>query len=249
MSAVISPAFLNHAAEILADTEKGLTGPQIVRVMSAYAAECNVDVPHAKYPFDAPNKRSALYENLCEFPSKDQYRIIKELLSDDALHAKNPDNLGKLRLTLITRYSHLDDPKLAEAVSEMLIEQTKHWLDAYPRCLGLYADAIQKHRVGSFQRNTLDDLRLALEMLLKDIFSNGKSLENQIPAVGAFIKSTGGSPEMCNMFVKLIDYYSKYQNTYVKHDDAVIEAEVDLLVELTSSFMKHLIRLQDSGSP
>ena len=46
------------------------------------------------------------------------------------------------------------------------------------------------------------------------------------------------------MFVKLIDYYSKQNNTYVKHDDAVIENEIEIIFEMTSSFMKFLARLQ-----
>jgi hypothetical protein len=45
------------------------------------------------------------------------------------------------------------------------------------------------------------------------------------------------------LFEKLIDYYTKYQNTYVKHDDRVLNAEIDFVFEITSSFMKHLIRL------
>jgi hypothetical protein len=40
-----------------------------------------------------------------------------------------------------------------------------------------------------------------------------------------------------------LDYYSKYQNTYVKHNDAVIEEEIEFIFEITASFMKHLVRL------
>ncbi len=45
------------------------------------------------------------------------------------------------------------------------------------------------------------------------------------------------------MFVRLVDYYGKYQNSYVKHDDAVIEAEIEFIFEITSSFMKHIVKL------
>lgn len=45
------------------------------------------------------------------------------------------------------------------------------------------------------------------------------------------------------MFVKLVEYYCKYQNSYVKHDDAIIEEEIEFIFEITSSFMKHIIRL------
>ena len=44
---------------------------------------------------------------------------------------------------------------------------------------------------------------------------------------------------------KLVDYYCKYQNTYVKHDDAVVSGEIEFIFELTSSFMKHLLRLKN----
>lgn len=84
-----------------------------------------------------------------------------------------------------------------------------------------------------------------MEKLLKHIFKNSKSLENQISDLGAFISSKGGSKELANMFQKLVDYYSKYQNSYVKHDDKVIEEEIEFMFELTSSFMKHLIRINN----
>ena len=45
------------------------------------------------------------------------------------------------------------------------------------------------------------------------------------------------------MFVKLIEYYAKYQNAYVKHDDAVVEQEVDFVFEISSCFMRHLVRI------
>ena len=102
---------------------------------------------------------------------------------------------------------------------------------------------LEKYQHGAFKRNLLDDLRLGLEKLLCSLLQNDKSLENQIPALGGYIKSRGGSPELANMFVKLVDYYAKYHNTYVKHDDTVIEEEIEFVLEITSSFMKHFIRL------
>ena len=65
----ITTAFLSHAAEVLAG---GLSGSQIVRVTSAFAADFGVDIPHATYPFDAGNKRTALFENLRKFSPEQQ---------------------------------------------------------------------------------------------------------------------------------------------------------------------------------
>ena len=47
------------------------------------------------------------------------------------------------------------------------------------------------------------------------------------------------------MFQKLVEYYSKYNNTYVKHNDNIIEEEVEFVFELTSSFMKHFVRISN----
>ena len=164
-------------------------------------------------------------------------------------HFRPPSRERKeLKIRLVTRYSHLDPRDTPSEVNETLIEETKHWLEDYPESLSLYTQALEKYDHGAFQRNLLDDLRLSLEKILKEIFQNGKSLENQISFVGKHIKSNDGSSELSNMFIKLLDYYAKYNNSYVKHDDAVIEEEIEFILEITSSFMKHLVRLSASNA-
>lgn len=71
--------FLAHAADVLGDTNTGLSGNNIAKVMRGYELELGVQVPHAHYPFDAPNKRTALLENLQPFSGAQQHRIIREL--------------------------------------------------------------------------------------------------------------------------------------------------------------------------
>ena len=140
----LSAVFVRHASDFLA--ENGLTGSMIVRTMAAYAIEFNVDIPHGQYPFQAPNKRTALFENLMAFSEPQTYRIIY------------------------------------------------------------------------------------------DLCNHGHEL-------GTFVKQRGGSAELSNMFVKLVEYSSKYQNTDVKHDDAVFEEEVEFVLEITVAFRKHLVRI------
>ena len=144
---------------------------------------------------------------------------------------------------MFTRYGHLSGETSANDLNQALIEETKHWLGAFPKPLELYKQAEHKLSHGMFDRNVLDDLRLALETLLHELLGNHKSLENQLQPLGAFIKERDGSPELANMFVKLIEYYAKYQNAYVKHDDAVVEQEVDFVFEIRSCFMRHLGRI------
>jgi len=246
-AAPITPVFLSHACDVLASTEGGLSGGDIVKLTSAYAVEYNVDLPHSRYPFDAPNKRTALLENLVKFSPGAQFKIIKELCSYPTLLKKNLKGISDLKLKLVTGFHHLEKESTQDEATPKLIEETKHWLFFFPDALRLYEAALQKHAHGLFHRNVLDDMRLSLEKLVQEIVGNQKSLENQQHHIGGFIKDKGGSPELTNMLLKLFDYYGKYQNTYVKHDDAVREDEVVFLIEITSSFMKHLVKLQSAG--
>lgn len=245
MAHELSGIFVSHASDVLANTNAGLSGPQIVKATAGYAIDWNVEIPHPAYPFGptVPNKRTALYENLMAFSAPQRYRIIRELCDHPAVLERNREAADKLRLTLIARYGHLADESLGTEVDAELIQRTQHWLNPFPDVLALYNEAVEKHRNRIFLRNVLDDLRLSLELLLKPLLGNDKSLENQISALGTFIKAKGGSSELANMFVKLVDYYTKYQNSYIKHDDAVVEEEVEFIFELTSSFMKHFVRL------
>jgi hypothetical protein len=239
----LSALFVNHAADVLADTSSGLSGAEIVRALGAYAIDFNVTIPHPASPFDAPNKRTALSQNLMAFSEAQRYQIIRDLCDHPTSKLQNAEAARKLKLTMMTRYGHLETEKLGAEVNEDLINQTRHWLGAFPDVLELFNQALQKYATRVFVRNLLDDLRLALEKLVQTLMGNSKTLENQLPAVGAFVKKLGGSPELTNMFSKLIDYYCKYQNTYVKHDTAVIEEEVEFIIEITAAFLKHFVRL------
>ena len=88
----------------------------------------------------------------------------------------------------------------------------------------------------------LDDLRLSLEILLKEILQNNKSLENQLTEIGRYQKERGATSETTNMFRKLIEYFAKYQNNYVKHDDKIPKNEIEFIIDLTTTFMKYLIK-------
>jgi hypothetical protein len=238
---------VNHASDVLADTNLGLTGPEIVRSCGAFAIEFNISIAHSTYPFEAPNKRTALAQNLMAFSEPQRYLIIRELCDHPSSKSKNAEATRNLKLTLMSRYGYLDAERLRADVNEDLVMQARHWLDPFPESLVIFNQAIEKYRTRVFVRNLLDDLRLALEKLVQTIVGNSKSLENQLPAVGQFVKDRGGSPELSNMFVKLVDYYCKYQNNYVKHDDAVIEEEVEFVIEITSAFLKHFVRLAARG--
>ena len=233
----LDDSFLTYASDILAETNSGLSGMKIVEYCNSYAITFNRIIPYGSYPFDAPNKRTALRENLRAFEAAEQFRIIKEL-SELPAFTEN-EQAKTLRLTLFKRYGNLATEKISETE---LIQTTKHWLSGHPTALKQYESALSKYEGGIFERNTLDDIRLSFELLVKDLLGNEKSLENQIGGICGILDKCGTSVELKNMVQKIIDYYTKFQNNHVKHDDAVNENEIEYVIELTSVIMKFLIK-------
>ena len=66
-------------------------------------------------------------------------------------------------------------------------------------------------------------------------------MENQFSEIGKILKERGISDEIRNLFVKILDYYSKYQNNNVKHDSQINEMEVKYIIEQTSIFINFII--------
>ena len=240
----IEDAFLGFASDILGDTSKGLTGTEMFKAFREFSVRRNCSIKYASMPSKPMTKRVLLLANLKCLDTENQFRIIDQLCDHEkfnsVVHAGHTD---ELKQRLHKDYGHLNPDPDHDGVLPELVEQTKHWLDGHDEALELYNQALEKYDTGLFQRNMLDDLRLSLEKLLHDLLANGKSLENQKANVGSLIKNKGGSKELQNMFVSLIGYYCDYQNTYVKHNSNVKEQELELVLELTSSFMKHLVRL------
>lgn len=253
-SKIMTASFIQQAAEVLGDTNHGLTGSMIGKLLRDYAYQYSRDIPYTltdnklkkKNGEEARNKRTALEENLKVFSPQEQYIIIRDLCNHDTL--KNNEAVKFLALKLQEDYGHLAPKEdITEEINQE-IEETQHYLAPYPDVLEAYNNAISKYRSKDkqLQRNALDDIRLALELFLKQILSNNKSLENQIKHIGNFVSNNGGSHEFTNLLHTLIDHYSKYQNGRIKHNNDVIEVEISFIVELTSLFIRQLVRLKKS---
>lgn len=92
----------------------------------------------------------------------------------------------------------------------------------------------------------MDDLRFSLEMLVKAILKNSKSLENQKSELGNFLKENSISGEIINLYTdKILKFYTDYQNNNVKHNENYNEIEVDFIFEQTAVLMRLLIKLDN----
>lgn len=227
---------LEHAAGILGDTKNGLSGREIVRYFTSYSIEYDVKILHARYPFikKVPNKRTAIFENLKCFGHQQQVSIIKELCEIPKFY-KNEDVI-KLRESIIKLIS-----REQSSIFNKNIKKTENWLSDYPEIQKIYKEAIKKFNNNQYQRNILDDMRLCLELLIKNIVKNEKSLENNFGEIAKRLEKNTSS-EFRNMLCILINYFSKYQNNHIKHNDDVRENEVEFIINITSSIMVFLIK-------
>ena len=125
---------------------------------------------------------------------------------------------------------------------DLNIIENKKLLDKFPIAKKAYEDAISQFDLGLYERNIIDNLRVSLELLIKEILSNDKTLENNIKEISAYLKNKDCSQHFINMFIKLLDYYTKFNNDNIKHNYNLNKEEIEFVFELTNSFIKILIK-------
>lgn len=242
MRQFLDDAFLKFASDILGETNNGLSTALIIEKCNSYAIDFNVQIPISNVETmvrynQAPNKRTALYKNLRCFNATQQYRIISDLCYEPTQRERKDVQTLKIKLT--QRFPEIVPDDFVESVT---VTEVKHWLNDFPDALSLYNSALAKYCHGIFERNVLDDMRLSLELLLKELLHTEKSLENQISDLGMFLKAKGVQPEIRNMYITLLKYYLQYQNNHVKHNDEINPNEMEYIIDLTSLFMKFLLK-------
>ncbi len=185
------------------------------------------------------------------------YEVLSSIKSDSEKHLQQCRHKDELELCDINKFyikciyyieqlikelnPEFDFTILRPQVNADIIHENLIKLAEYPKSAVIYQNALDKLNEGNYERNLLDDLRLALEVLLKEALNNNKSLENQNSDLGKFLKEKDVSAECRNMFTTIISYYCNYQNAYVKHNDEIKSDEVDLMVNLTSSLINFII--------
>lgn len=232
--------FIEYATNVIGETEKGLSGSEIARHSTDFAIKYNVQIPYGSYPFPKtlPNKRTALRENIKQFSGEQQFEFLLSLCKLNKFEQN--ESVKEVKVRLLKNYgSTYGFNKIVDAE---VIAETYHWLKDYPKAFEKYNEGLIKFEANIFERNAIDDMRLSLELVVKKLLGNEKSLENQLGEIGAKLKEQNISPEIRNMYVKVLEYYTKYQNTYIKHDDRVNKNEMEYIIEITSLMMKFLIK-------
>lgn len=234
-------SFIDYACEILADTNSGISTTMVLEISNKFAVEYNVNIPHTRlykgYQY-FPNKRTALKENLYKFSEEQAFEIIKYIT--ELPYFQDNIDFKKVKVLLYKNFPNYVKDNNEEL--DLNIIENKKLLDKFPNAKKVYEDAVSQFDLGLYERNIIDNLRVSLELLIKEILSNDKTLENNIKEISAYLKNKNCSQHFINMFIKLLDYYTKFNNDNIKHNYNLNKEEIEFVFELTNSFIKILIK-------
>ena len=150
-------------------------------------------------------------------------------------------------------------PANAELLDIKLVVDVLNWLSAYPDAKEKYDSALRLFLKGNRTRHVLDDCRLSLELLVKQLMPTPASLENQnkaktdksgdsITPISKYMKDRGVSKEIRDMYSMLLKSYTDFNNDNVKHKDTPVpENEIEFFIYTTGSFMRFIILLEKNN--
>lgn len=138
-------------------------------------------------------------------------------------------------------------PSGAEVLDAKLINDNLNWLESYPKAREKMHLALSLQQRKGQPRQIIDNMRLSLELFLKQYLNNEKSLENQKEILGKKLQDNNVSKEIRDMFATLFSFYTRYNNQNVKHDDKCVSIETEYIIYLTGTFIRFLIQIKLQG--
>ncbi len=136
-------------------------------------------------------------------------------------------------------------PRGAKLLDEKLVNENLTWLAPHEAAADHFEKALSFYlgEDTSQFRNLLDELRKALEELLRSILGNDRPLEKQGLKLLPWLSGKGVHQQTTNMFRDLLTRFCQYQNDAVKHGNSWSPSEVEFMIYLTGTFMRMLLEL------
>lgn len=138
-------------------------------------------------------------------------------------------------------------PAGAKLLDEGLINDNISWMQEYPKSFAAFEQSLEIYLSGDKPkfRNLKDNLRVAVEQLLRKILNNSKSLENQSKELDEWLEKQGVHKQIRNIYGQLLfGNFAILQNEVAKHDDVELTLEeIEYLIYQTGTFMRLIIQL------
>jgi hypothetical protein len=143
-------------------------------------------------------------------------------------------------------------PVGAKLLDDGIVNDSLTWLQECPGALNAFEQALSIYLSGDKPkyRNLIDNLRIALELVLKFVLGNQKSLENQNKELDDWLQQNGVNKQIRNLYGQLLfGPYTVLQNDVAKHGDRLLlNAEIEYLIYQTGTFMRLLLQLHRNQS-
>lgn len=226
MSSNLPPMLLNDVEDQLKEL---FTGNELITLTNDFANSVGEKVTFQAVGYNS--KKDILAKNISDLSDKSKLEFFEQLKS---LRKVSFDE------TLVSQINELitgGSPSVNSVRSSIsfLLSQYSSKVNR------TWVDSVRLYDSKEY-RNSLDSIRLTLELLLKELLNNNKSLENQKHALGAFLKENGISAQFTNLFLKELNMYEKIQNNEVKHDipEHLSKPEITFLMNQAAIIIKFL---------
>lgn len=172
----------------------------------------------------------------------------KEIDGIEILYNQSIEHGGTLLRNAIVVAELLNNYVLDQTETNDYYESTLKLLEPFTKAYGFYQAGLDKYRAAIFERNMIDDIRQAFEILVKNITKIEKSLENQKGSLGQQLEGINENKYARDMFMKFFSAYVEYQNNIIKHqqDSAsnvdTSSSEVCFVMDISSAFIRYLIK-------
>lgn len=162
------------------------------------------------------------------------------------------DSSPLIDIRVVTRKGQISlYPKGARLLDEGSVNDPLDWLVRHKQVANTFEDALvafAKNDPNEY-RDVINNLRLALEGLLKRVLGNRKSLENQKEPLGKWLNQKGLHVELRGMVQKTVGQLASYNNDWAKHEEAnrppykPSSTEVEFAIYQTGTLIRLLLQL------
>lgn len=130
-----------------------------------------------------------------------------------------------------------------EIFDEKLINDILEFLQPYAKAHKELSEALQEFLNKSY-RDAVDKTRLALEIFLRELLNNKKTLENQKEELNQYL-GNDVHQNIKSMFLQILDFYTKFNNNEAKHNSGNFsECEVEFLFYLVGNFIRLFMQIE-----
>ena len=178
------------------------------------------------------------------------FSMSEDIISNDIkeeLYIKINEVVKLFRINVIIikeNNKYLLLPQGAKELDKALVMDVLIWLKDFNESREKFIEALKKFQNKDDIRNILDDLRFSFEKFIQELLGNTKSLENNKSEIGEFLDCRNINKEIKNLYIKVFDYYTKYQNENVKHSEKCNSNEVEFIIYLTGNLIRLLVNLR-----